>query len=693
MVIQPMLERPRLIGALQRSPGLLAIVGPAGSGKSTLVRQWSHYDTAIAIVSVGEIGTDGDALAVAVAHAVAACAGSGAGELTDSLTGAAPDSSGILRALGRLVADHRISLVIDDADRMSPGQRCWFDELLHGWPRACRLVLCGQTRPHGVSARMVAAGRAAVLSGRDLAFDVDEVVQYARLHGFEHDRAAAQKLHHRCGGWPLGVSAALRCDRNGAADDEVAALLDELLGALAPATQRLLEQLAVLAPIRVDTAASATGGRRVADAVEQAVQSGLPMIRVDRERQTLHMDGLFADHLARRLARHDIRAATALRRRAAAEAEQAGHLADAFRWLRVLGDLGLQAEFVYRWAGRLAARGDGRLAASWLDTFTVDDARRNPLIALAIAEVHPQDRRDGDVEFWLRIADRPGWGPLPDGLADAAVAVEQIRIGYGTVRTAPTVPPGGPRTPMHVSAVLAHAWNQYARGDADAALGTVRAVAPAARGFTLPEVLRLVVLALIHAERDEVVPGRAALDAARQAVESVGATDHPRTFHVDALGALHAARGGDTDEALRLAAVTRRKLTASPYQPHDRQLRTMTLLAEVYLDCNMRHLARAVLDETRALTVDPESVPHVVGHVEAMMARLAAIATDRADLTSAELRVLRQLGTHLTVPHIARQLYVAPSTVRGHLKSIYAKLDVHTRAAAVERAASMGLLA
>jgi LuxR family transcriptional regulator, maltose regulon positive regulatory protein len=60
-------------------------------------------------------------------------------------------------------------------------------------------------------------------------------------------------------------------------------------------------------------------------------------------------------------------------------------------------------------------------------------------------------------------------------------------------------------------------------------------------------------------------------------------------------------------------------------------------------------------------------------------------------LTTAEQRVLDLLGTHLTVEEIGRSLYVSRNTVKGHLRSIYRKLDVSSRAAAVARARAVGL--
>ncbi len=60
-------------------------------------------------------------------------------------------------------------------------------------------------------------------------------------------------------------------------------------------------------------------------------------------------------------------------------------------------------------------------------------------------------------------------------------------------------------------------------------------------------------------------------------------------------------------------------------------------------------------------------------------------------LSQRELEVLRLLGSELTGPQIARHLYVSLNTVRSHTKSIFTKLDVNTRAAAVRRARDCGL--
>jgi LuxR family maltose regulon positive regulatory protein len=54
---------------------------------------------------------------------------------------------------------------------------------------------------------------------------------------------------------------------------------------------------------------------------------------------------------------------------------------------------------------------------------------------------------------------------------------------------------------------------------------------------------------------------------------------------------------------------------------------------------------------------------------------------------------LRYLPTHLTVHEIANELFLSVNTVGTHKRHLFAKLGVHSRHEAVERARSLGLLA
>jgi LuxR family transcriptional regulator, maltose regulon positive regulatory protein len=61
-------------------------------------------------------------------------------------------------------------------------------------------------------------------------------------------------------------------------------------------------------------------------------------------------------------------------------------------------------------------------------------------------------------------------------------------------------------------------------------------------------------------------------------------------------------------------------------------------------------------------------------------------------LTDSETRVLRYLPTHLTVHEIANELFLSVNTVSTHKRHLFAKLGVHSRHEAVDRARALGLL-
>ncbi len=61
-------------------------------------------------------------------------------------------------------------------------------------------------------------------------------------------------------------------------------------------------------------------------------------------------------------------------------------------------------------------------------------------------------------------------------------------------------------------------------------------------------------------------------------------------------------------------------------------------------------------------------------------------------LSQRELEILRLFKSELSGPEIAQELVIALSTVRTHTKSIYSKLNVNSRRAAVNRAVELGLI-
>ena len=86
-----------------------------------------------------------------------------------------------------------------------------------------------------------------------------------------------------------------------------------------------------------------------------------------------------------------------------------------------------------------------------------------------------------------------------------------------------------------------------------------------------------------------------------------------------------------------------------------------------------------------------------LGPAEGFVAALLAHHAEQADpatgvidtlLSAREIDVLHDLPSRLTIPEIAKAEGVSENTVKTHVRSIYQKLGVNTRSAAVREAPS-----
>jgi len=100
------------------------------------------------------------------------------------------------------------------------------------------------------------------------------------------------------------------------------------------------------------------------------------------------------------------------------------------------------------------------------------------------------------------------------------------------------------------------------------------------------------------------------------------------------------------------------------------------------------YLRRAVHSVQKGETVVPE---HLMRALVTHLAQRQRPVKETVTLTARERDVLRTLAEGLTDKQIAARLLVAPGTVRIHLRSVYRKLGVRTRAQAAVYAATNGL--
>ena len=147
--------------------------------------------------------------------------------------------------------------------------------------------------------------------------------------------------------------------------------------------------------------------------------------------------------------------------------------------------------------------------------------------------------------------------------------------------------------------------------------------------------------------------------------------------------------GVDVTHALRRDAVATRVLLVSAVTDGAVVFRALEEGAAGYVakDASRSELIDAVMQVARGETVIPG------GLTEGLAAQIRLRAQPSAPaLTPRELDVLKGFARGLSIPQLAAELFVAPSTVKTHTQRLYEKLGVSDRAAAVATAMRLRLL-
>ena len=185
------------------------------------------------------------------------------------------------------------------------------------------------------------------------------------------------------------------------------------------------------------------------------------------------------------------------------------------------------------------------------------------------------------------------------------------------------------------------------------------------------------------------------VDQARSYVRERRLDDYPTSallYAASARVALH--RGEPTAASDDLARVQRLRpqLTyAFPWLSVQVRLE----LAHAYLALADPAGARTVLREIDGILRLRPDLGILVNRVDEVKAKLEGMRVTvpgASALTSAELRLLPFLATHLTLPEIGERLFLSRHTIKSQAVSIYRKLDVSTRGEAVARSQELGLL-
>jgi LuxR family transcriptional regulator, maltose regulon positive regulatory protein len=165
----------------------------------------------------------------------------------------------------------------------------------------------------------------------------------------------------------------------------------------------------------------------------------------------------------------------------------------------------------------------------------------------------------------------------------------------------------------------------------------------------------------------------------------------PLLHAVAARTALHRGDVPQAQDHLARAAHLRPRLTAA--LPH-RAVQALLELARAHLALTDVAGARTLLREAQIILHQRPHLGTLPAQAAQLQSKLDAVretTTSAATLTSAELRLLPLLSTHLTFREIGERLCISQHTVKCQAVSVYRKLGVSSRGQAIQRVQQTGL--
>jgi LuxR family maltose regulon positive regulatory protein len=716
--------RPSLLALLRaaRSVPTVAVVAPAGYGKTTLLALWAQDDDRpFAWVSLD--AHDNDPIVLLTHLAVALDRISPLpDEVFDALrsTGISVPGAVVPRlglALSQLARP--VVLVLDDVHHLRDGASLDALIALVGHIRGTtQIALAGRTMPVSL-ARQRAQGRTCEMGIQQLAFSDDGARSLLRAAGVDLPDAEVTQLARRTEGWAAGLYLAalsrtglrLATDVGDSGNRLVADFLQsELLSRLSPRDLSFLTRTSVLDRLSGPLCDAVLQESGSATVLQHLQSDNLFLVPLDGERRWYRYHSLFRDLLRERLDRGGREHNRELLLRAADWCVADGQLEAALHYAQEAEDVDRVARIAIELAQPMYASGRSATVMTWFDWVDARGAvERHPTIAAQAAYICALIGRPAAADRWGDLAERlTDARPTGDGAARFAMWLTTVRgamsrRGMESMRrdvdaAAREVPKAGSAedteypTRMLFSGVASLLLDDLETAESrltDAAELTDEASrAPLAT-------VALAYLAVLALGRND----WSAADALVERALSVARRGHTESHVTSALAFAMAAR---------LALHRRDERRARAHLSEAQRLRPLLShalpwysvgvlldMAEVSIGLGDTSGARQFLRDADAVLRRRPDLGNLGKRTEALRMRLGAteaLGSEGATLTSAELRILPLLLTHLTVAGISDRLYLSPHTVKSQVWSMYRKLDVHTRSEAVARAQELGLL-
>ena len=615
---------------------------------------------------------------------------------------------------------HRLVLVLDDyhcITNVACHETVGF--LVEHLPDTTRLVISTRSDPTLGLGRLRARGEVNELRTEQLAFSKEEAASLLRERsGLRIGRGDIDDLLERTEGWPAGIYLAALSMKGrdphafvsslrGSSRYIVDLLTEEVLATFAENERRFMVRTSVLERMSgplCDEVLEMEGSGKL---LRELAHSNLLVVPLDDGEGWYRYHRLFADFLRYELKNTDPKLEPVLHGRASVWFGREGMLEKAIEHATAAGDYERAGQLIARhWFGYVAT-GSAATLQGWLDALPNDFLGSAAPLAIVEAWICALRGQREETERFLVLAEESSYqGNLPDGTPSVEAGVTLVRgfFGYGGVRAWVQAAEraveleSGRVSPRAALARIGLGMGRYSSGDTAGA----RSLLEEGLGLTKSDqpVLRIAMLSFLSfAVLDEGRPKEAEslADEACALVDRFKLHGIPQAgLAAIALGRVLARRGdlAGAQAELEIGLSARRKLPAMSPWP---TLVGLLALAQVLVTRGDRSEARAVLTEARAIVElypDAGIFPDLLERQERKIrkTRASRLASTDGRLTDRELEVLRFLQTELSVSELGKLLYVSPSTIKSHVKSVYRKLGVSSRKEAVEQAYARKLI-
>jgi LuxR family maltose regulon positive regulatory protein len=697
----------------------IAVVAPAGYGKSTVLAQWAQRrHPRVAWVSVDDRDNDPAVLLTYLAVAL------------DRVETIEPKVFRSLASFGAGVADVArlsssiaametpVAVVLDHVEALTNTEcRDMIVELALRLPKGSQLAMGSRHEVPLPVARLRAEGNVVEIGVDDLAMDTSEAASLLVAAGVQLEPARVRGLVERTEGWPAGLYLAALAINAGSPNEDVEFtftgadrfmgdyLRSEILDRVSRREVSFLTRTSILDRLSgplCDVTVGRQGSGRLLDRVQR---SNLLVIPLDRTGEWYRYHHLFRELLYAELMRREPEMVPELHGRAASWYEANNMPEAAIQHAQRAGDADRVARLVLNDANPVWASGRLDTVLRWMEWFSANDLiAHQPAVAVHGALIYALVGKAIDAERWATAAERTALtGVLPDGnTMEASLAYLRAlfcRRGLDEMRhDARLALDGLSSTSPYRPAML------HAEAAADLLEGSsvkadelfAQAIDDAISTGSTP------VVALMLAERGMIAIERGAWDEAEamstQALSLIGDgqfDDYWTSALVFAWSARVAFHSGDVTQANELVQRAARLRPLLTYALPVVSVQALLELARAYIALADPAGAQAVLSQVGDIRHHRPDLGALHTQANELRARLAMIKGELlglSSLTTAELRLLPLLPSHLSLAEIGERLFVSRNTVKTQAISIYRKLGVSTRRETIDRMQELGLI-